>query len=107
LDDIKRLGGTYVLHDYYASSLPRALKQIYPDYEWQLWRFQHLGHDTFQNELYHREFLDNLGKFLQLDTLDDWYKVSDIISNYCMNYNQGDERGCIKAWWMGNIATLR
>jgi hypothetical protein len=68
-------GGMYLLWKYDGSP-QRLLQNLYPDYPWQPWKFKQgvaSGYwDNLQNQ---RKFLDAVGKELNFQRLDDWYRI--------------------------------
>lgn len=57
---------------HYNTSLYRALKEIYPEYEWDVTQFQTR---VWTDSNFQRQRLDEIGKELGVSTLDDWYKI--------------------------------
>eukprot|EP01027_Heterolobosea_sp_BB2_P026356 GEZU01040587.1.p1 GENE.GEZU01040587.1~~GEZU01040587.1.p1 ORF type:complete len:509 (-),score=114.87 GEZU01040587.1:129-1430(-) len=93
-EDICRLGGARLLRGYYNDSLPRALVAIFPEVEWQPWRFgsswasssssssllmmMNSVDSPFANgdETMLRRYIDYLAKEFDIQQLDEWYRVS-------------------------------
>ncbi len=77
ITDLHAEGCKELVQRYYKGSLLSALKRIYPDYDWQPWKFA-------GREENHRAFFEELGKNkLNIKQLDDWYsvRVKDIYEN--------------------------
>jgi hypothetical protein len=76
--DLKQLGGAQLLQEHYRDSLFNALKDVYPDYPWKIWKFL----DTTVPKGYwekisnQKECLESIGHILGVRTLEDWYRVS-------------------------------
>jgi len=71
LDDV----AAQVVIKEYKGSLYRALCNIYPETEWQPWKFVHntVPHGFWTEQQNQRKFFDDLGKQVGVATLDDWY----------------------------------
>jgi hypothetical protein len=83
---IEEHGGSELLNTYYGGSLIEALKQNYPEIQWQPWRFQELPIGIWKSidhkkyfEWIAKEFgIQRFGKALQivcLTTSEDWYNI--------------------------------
>lgn len=60
----------------FGNSVPSALKAVYPEFGWQLWRFQTpVPHNFWTSITVQREFLDWAGKELGFRKMEDWYGV--------------------------------
>ena len=72
-----------LLHLHYDGSLVKALQALYPEKNWQVWKFLHVPHEFWNDIENQRIFLNWLSKELLIENLDDWYKVnpSKIIEN--------------------------
>src|SRR5690242_10023870 len=64
--DVKKLGGDTLLNHYYGNSLSRALIEVYPQNNWQVWRFQAIPKGTWQDITVQRQFFDHIGKELHI-----------------------------------------
>lgn len=80
--DVTSRCGTQLLQRIYQHSLSAALKAIYPDHEWQEWRFTVAPRNYWKEEKTRREYFDFLAKQLGVRDqegnlhLDRWYKVT-------------------------------
>eukprot|EP01114_Cavostelium_apophysatum_P016027 TRINITY_DN4492_c0_g1_i1.p1 TRINITY_DN4492_c0_g1~~TRINITY_DN4492_c0_g1_i1.p1 ORF type:complete len:534 (-),score=111.87 TRINITY_DN4492_c0_g1_i1:429-2030(-) len=60
----------------YNKSLIRALKSVYSDYPWQVWRFASVSRNYWDDPKNVREFIEYAEKEFNIKILDDWYKVT-------------------------------
>jgi hypothetical protein len=51
-------GGSSLLDSCYSKSLSRALQCVYPEYNWQLWRFVRVPNKYWEKDTHQRQFLD-------------------------------------------------
>jgi len=56
--------------------LSNALSIIYPEVKWQYWRFSYLSKNFWEKEENVRDYFQWLFQQLQMNTLDDWYRIS-------------------------------
>jgi hypothetical protein len=49
---------------------------IYPEHNWQFWRFDTVPHKMWKDQKSLRQFFDWLAKELNVVDLKDWYKIS-------------------------------
>jgi hypothetical protein len=77
----------------YKSSLYKALKELYPQHDWNPLKFTHVPHGCWKDKDTQRDALDTLGKKLGVKQLDDWYAVdvNTVTSelNFIVNYYNG------------------
>jgi hypothetical protein len=73
--DIYERGGTGLMAQYNGSHV-RALTTIYPEFNWQPWRFTQSPKSNLQSVQSHREFFDHMAKKLNLKHMDDWYNIT-------------------------------
>lgn len=57
-------------------SLSKALALVYPQYEWQLWRFYHLRPGYWRNYGTQKKYFDWLAESYSIATQQDWYTVT-------------------------------
>ncbi len=69
-------GGSGLLKGHYNNSISRALESVYPDYNWQRWRFRKVAQEYWNDRNHHRAFFEWLAGELYVDTFDGWYRVS-------------------------------
>ena len=74
-EDITKNGGISLMK-YYNSSPSRALRTVFPEHHWQLWRFKKTPNGYWKKEGTHKEFFDWLQIQLGIKEMDDWYKVT-------------------------------
>jgi hypothetical protein len=60
----------------YGDSLYKALKTIYPEVDWIPWKFSHVPHGFWSNFENQKKFIESIGKNLQINDLDEWYRIS-------------------------------
>ena len=79
-EDIHKHGGAQILVDYYKNSPSKALKVIYPQHNWDLWRFKKVPHGymkTLMDDVNEQKRVINwLSDQLRVQSLDDWYRIS-------------------------------
>lgn len=77
---LQRIRGRSIIQDYYNGSLLNALKAIYPEFEWNKDQFHHAQRQSLEKKMiaYHRKQLDHYGALLNLNTQQDWYKVTGV-----------------------------
>lgn len=71
---IKNHGGTFL--GYFNDSAHRAVKEIFPNYDFDLWLFRHVPPDYWNDMKNQRNYLDWLGDKLGYTRYEDWYKVT-------------------------------
>lgn len=62
--------------DKFDYSYSKALESIYPEVNWQFWRFGKVPKHYWQNPKHEREFMDWLVTKLNIFKLEDWASVS-------------------------------
>jgi hypothetical protein len=72
--DVISKGGSGLLQGY-GGSLIAALQAVYPDHEWQEWRFKQIPGLLWQDPKNITRFFDWLGKELRITTVEDWYQI--------------------------------
>lgn len=73
--EIKKRGGPGLL-THYGGSVAKALKTIYPDYNWQFWKFSAVPVGEWEDIPNQRAYMDWYAKEYGINTPLDWYKVS-------------------------------
>ena len=68
--------GGYGLLIYHKKSLPKLLAAIYPNYNWQLWRFQGKMSEVLASEEEKEKLFAHLEKALEIRQAEDWYRVT-------------------------------
>lgn len=74
-EDVVQQGGLSVIKTY-QGSLAKALINIYPEYDWKLWKFDHKPKSLMKDTASHRPFLDELEKSLNITNKEQWYNIS-------------------------------
>jgi hypothetical protein len=59
----------------YKGSLGIALCSVYKEHNWQMWRFEYIPNEYWNERQHCKWYLQSLGKELGLENLDDWYKI--------------------------------
>lgn len=54
----------------------RALLALYPDHQWQLWRFSQVPKGYWENHHHQKQFFDWLGQQCGIKDLSDWYNLN-------------------------------
>lgn len=75
-EDIYKHGGQVLLTNYYSSSPSEALKAVFPQHNWMMWKFGQTPKGFWENSANQRDFFDWLGKQLGYKELDDRYNVT-------------------------------
>jgi len=80
--DLVKYGGGTILRQY-ANSPIRTLKTIYPDHNWEEWKFTQVPANFWKDMNNQRSFFESLAKKLNIKGQEDWYRVSfqDISEN--------------------------
>lgn len=73
--EIERLGGSSILALYNDSPM-KAITTIYPEHNWQFWKFSRVGKGTWNDSNNVKQFLEWAAKELRLSSLEDWYNVT-------------------------------
>jgi hypothetical protein len=77
VEDVRKHGGKALLERVYEGSLKSALKSIYPQHHWLLWKFEQSVPDGFWNQKENqKEFMDWLYDELEYKHPNDWYNVT-------------------------------
>lgn len=79
-DSILDNSGGHLLREYYGNSPSKAVQEVYPNQKWMTWRFKCPPKGYWESVLkYTREqrlVLNWLGEQLNIQRLEDWYKIS-------------------------------
>jgi len=75
-DDIYKHKGSILLLHHYQGSPTKALQHIYPDHDWQLWKFKCTPKGYWDKLFNQREYLDWLEQQFGYKCKEDWYKVT-------------------------------
>eukprot|EP00026_Physarum_polycephalum_P003249 Phypoly_transcript_03259.p1 GENE.Phypoly_transcript_03259~~Phypoly_transcript_03259.p1 ORF type:complete len:823 (+),score=78.04 Phypoly_transcript_03259:267-2471(+) len=97
LGDMRKYGAK--LLEKYKDSLIVALQSVYPEHIFLPWRFNHTRKFIFEDKKYQREYLDWLGKELNITKPEDWYYVnpSDIVARYGTEFLDRYDSDLLKA----------
>src|SRR5689334_15124794 len=66
--------GNFILATY-KGSLTKALQTIYPQFDWQPWKFSSVSRKYWVKEANRRKYFDWLGEHLGVRHWTDWYSV--------------------------------
>ena len=82
--DIKNNYGSGLLLSYYNDSHIKLVIEMYPKYNWVIWKFQMVPQSYWKDIKHHKEYMEWLKLELGYTTMEDWYKISekDIYTNY-------------------------
>ena len=72
---IDNRGGNSLLSKYDGSPA-KALRSIYPEHEWIAWKFNQVSPQFWANKENHKKLFDQLEKELNIQRLEDWYRIS-------------------------------
>jgi hypothetical protein len=70
------VAGSWILNEYYDNSLQTALQDVYPEHDWQPWRFKTVARKTWSFFPNQHKFLQHVAKQRSFQSLDDWYDVT-------------------------------
>jgi hypothetical protein len=70
-----QLGGSSVLQKY-ESSLCTTLKALYPQHEWQFWKFKNVPRNAWATKHNQLEFMEWAATQLEITSMGGWYKVT-------------------------------
>jgi hypothetical protein len=63
----------------YGGSLAKALMNVYPEYNWILWKFVQVPHHTWDNKENVKQFVHWAANELGISSLQEWYT-----GDYCL-----------------------
>jgi hypothetical protein len=75
---VVEMGGATVLRHYYNSSLPKALKEVFPEHDWNFWRFKQSPKGFWKDPANVKLFIDDLKSALRITVLSEWYEVTSV-----------------------------
>lgn len=70
-----KIGDHKLMQHYFENSLAFALVELYPEVEWQVWRFATVPDIFWKSHTNRRKFFDWVATQLGIKTLDEWYEV--------------------------------
>ena len=76
MSQICERGGAGLLVSQFASSLPRALVSIYPEYQWLMWRFEKVPNGYWNETRNVSSYLQWFADKLNISTLEEWKLIS-------------------------------
>ena len=60
----------------YNQSKIKAITTVFNEKSWDLYKFSVVPDGYWKDEKNHRNFIENLGKHLEIQSLEDWYKIT-------------------------------
>lgn len=73
--DIQKNGGNFLLRKL-GRSPSKIVQHIYPDYHWELYKFECLPHGYWQSQRNINHFMKTLKVQLEIKEMSDWYKIT-------------------------------
>ena len=86
-DDVRNNYGAGLLQGHYQGAYEKALQEVFPEYEWEPWRFRTTPDGYWSDKRNCTRYLKWLGEQLGFHTLEDWYALSHQI--LCDNHGYG------------------
>ena len=79
--DLADKGATMLLTNYFGGNISNALQEIFPEFNWKVWRFSFVPEEFWEHKKNHLEYLEWFSVKMDLQTFEDWYSVKrqDII----------------------------
>jgi hypothetical protein len=71
-DDVRKKCGRGMLSNY-RTSFMRAVSSLYPEFDWEIWRFQRV---RWVDSSHHRKYFDWVAEDFGVEMAEDWYKIS-------------------------------
>jgi hypothetical protein len=75
--DVIKHGGGSILYHHYENSPSTALISLYPNTDWQIWKFQKVPHNYWFNMYNQRLFFDWMAENMEINSLSDWYNIEN------------------------------
>jgi hypothetical protein len=76
LESVRDLGGQKLLALFYQDSMLNALVDLYPQYEWEPWRFSKVPSNFWQDIENQKLFWISLGKKKGFSKMESWYAIT-------------------------------
>ena len=107
--EIVQHGGGIAL-GFYSGSI-QALMSVYPEYNWQIWKFKHIPSTLWKSQKTQRQFFESLAKKLSISKPSDWgritlVKVREHGGGTVLNIYNGSLHRAIKILFKGNCNVL-
>jgi hypothetical protein len=74
VETIRKYGGTALIENLFDGSLLEAFKEVFPSHNWLAFKLSKEA--KWDNKDIQRSFMDNLGKELKLQHMENWYNIS-------------------------------
>jgi hypothetical protein len=75
---LNKIGGEGLLK--YNDTLYTLLSRVYPEFEWLPWKFGNCPPSFWKDLKNQRNFMEWVGKQLNVNEMEDWYKVTHKVS---------------------------
>jgi len=103
----KKLGGGTILQ-YYNNSPSTALKTVYPEHNWEIWKFKMVPMGYWEQSQHRTTFFDRLFETLGYKSMNDLYNVTadDIVRNggfKLLNYYSGSPSKALQSAYPEHI----
>src|SRR5689334_15632485 len=70
------IGGGGLLNNHHHGSLASLLQKVFPEVNWQRWKFTQVAKRFWEDTRNRKNFIDDVAHKLGVKTLNDWYKVT-------------------------------
>jgi len=74
-EDVFKIGGYALINEKYGGSLVKALLAVFPEYNWQIWKFDKVPKGYWEVKENQKKYFDLLASELQLKDGKDWLEV--------------------------------
>ncbi len=74
--DLSAKGALPILTRYHSNSIAKALVQLYPEHEWQLFKFKQTPQNLWNDKGRRKQYFDWIATQLNIKTFEDWYNVT-------------------------------
>jgi hypothetical protein len=64
------------LLEYHGNSPSKALVTLYPDVEWEIWRFDRVSRNFWKKAQNRRKYFEWLGQQMKYEGYEGWYDIS-------------------------------
>jgi hypothetical protein len=83
--EINKYGGLSLLVKEYGGSPSKLITSCYPEYNWDMWKFDTCAHRFWEDLKNQRKFLEDVAKELNFNEMSDWYKMTQRVSFFLSN----------------------
>jgi hypothetical protein len=74
-ETVRQFNGTSLLSELYRGSIWKMVTTLFPNYNWQFWRFEHAPNGFWTDNQNQRNYFDWLAEIWDINSIDQWYKV--------------------------------